>query len=80
MTIENIRYNQFSRNQLLVSLLSMMRSEENDRAYIESRGEGVGLILDKGREWSGREPRYRLHDDVLSLTIWARPSPHASTS
>lgn len=77
ITLESMRYRQFTRNQLLVSLLSKMESPREDTVikghYIEERGEGVARILDESLEWSGRSPEYALHDQELALTIWARP-------
>ncbi len=78
LTLESMRYRQFTRNQLLVSFLSKMKSPREDTLikghYIEERGEGVARILDESLEWSGRSPEYALHDQEVALTIWARPS------
>ncbi len=72
-----MRYRQFTRNQLLVSFLSKMKSPREDTVikghYIEERGQGVARILDASLEWSGRSPEYALHDQEVALTIWARP-------
>ncbi len=76
IVLEALRYRQFTRNQLLVSLLSRMFSRRTNTRFIESRGEGVGRILDESREHSGKEPVYELHGTELYLTIWAAPSPH----
>ncbi len=77
LTLESMRYRQFTRNQLLVSFLSKMTSPRDDTVikghYIEERGEGVARILDESLDWSGRSPEYALHDQELALTIWARP-------
>lgn len=77
VTLETMRYRQFTRNQLFVSLLSRLRSPDTGRFYLEERGEGVARILEEGLEHSGREPAYALHGPELHLTIWAKPSPHA---
>jgi predicted HTH transcriptional regulator len=77
ITLESMRYRQFTRNQLLISFLSKMKSPRDDNVikghYIEERGEGVARILDESLEWSGRSPEYALHDQEVALTIWARP-------
>lgn len=76
ITLETLPYRQFTRNQLLVSFLSRLRSQKTGRFYIEARGEGVRKILNESFRHSGRKPNYRLLDQELMLTIWARPSPH----
>ena len=77
LTLESMRYRQFTRNQLLISFLSKMESPRDDTVikghYIEERGEGVARILDESLEWSGRSPEYALHGQEVALTIWARP-------
>ncbi len=78
LTLETLPYRVFTRNQLLVSFLSRMRSAHNGSYYLESRGEGVRRILEQSEKHSGRRPEYRLLGDELLLTIWAQPSPHAS--
>ncbi len=80
ITLESLRYRQFTRNQLLVSLLSRMFSRRTNARFIESRGEGVGRILDECSEHSGKLPVYELHGTELYLTIWAAPSPHREAS
>jgi len=76
ITLENMPYSQFTRNQLLVSFLSKMQSNLTGRAFIESRGEGVRKILSESKAHSGRDPFYQLIGEELMLTIWAKPSPH----
>ncbi len=76
VTLESLRYDQFTRNQLLFKFLSKMRSRRGGTRFIEARGEGVGRILDEGLRHSERLPLYELHGMELYLTIWARPSPH----
>lgn len=78
ITLETLPYRVFTRNQLLVSFLSRMRSARTGSYYLESRGEGVRRILEESEKHSGRRPEYRLLGDELLLTIWAQPSPHAS--
>lgn len=81
LTIETMPFRVFTRNQLLVSFLSRMKSRRTGRAFLESRGEGVRRILDASEAHSGRRPVYELFGEELRLTIWAKPSPHdAATS
>lgn len=65
-------YRTFSRNQRVVRFLSKLRHKSTGRMYIESRGEGVRTILQRGEAHSGRRPEYGLLDNELRLTIWAR--------
>ncbi len=76
LTLENMAFRVFTRNQLLVSFLSRMRSRRTGRAFLESRGEGVRRILDDSERYAGRRPEYRLLGEELLLTIWAKRSPH----
>lgn len=76
LTIETMPFRVFTRNQLLVSFLSRMKSRRTGRAFLESRGEGVRRILDASEAHSGRRPAYELFGEELRLTIWAKPSPH----
>ncbi|VVM08322.1 ATP-binding protein [Methylacidimicrobium tartarophylax] len=76
LTIETMPFRVFTRNQLLVSFLSRMKSRRTGRAFLESRGEGVRRILDASETHSGRRPIYELFGEELRLTIWAKPSPH----
>jgi predicted HTH transcriptional regulator len=75
ITLENMADRQFTRNQLLVSFLSRQTSPHTGRYYIEARGEGVRLIIDRSEAISGKQPQYRLLGDELLLTIWAAPPP-----
>jgi ATP-dependent DNA helicase RecG len=76
LTVETMPYRVFTRNQLLVSFLSRMKSRRTGQAFLESRGEGVRRILDGSEAHSGRRPVYELFGQELRLTIWAKPSPH----
>jgi predicted HTH transcriptional regulator len=76
LTLETLPYRVFTRNQLLVSFLSRMKSRRTGRAFLESRGEGVRRILEEGERHAGRRPVYELFGEELRLTIWAKPSPH----
>ena len=70
LTLADMPYRTFTRNQLLVSFLSRQRSKRTGRVFLESRGEGVRKILRKGEAHSGRTPEYRLFGDELRLTLW----------
>ena len=76
ITLDTMPYRVFTRNQLLVSFLSRMKSRRTGHAFLESRGEGVRKILEASEAHSGRRPEYALFGDELRLTIWAKPSPH----
>ncbi len=80
LTIDTMPYRVFTRNQLLVTFLSKMKSRRTGRAFLESRGEGVRRILEASEAHSGRRPVYELFGDELRLTIWAKPSPHAENN
>jgi ATP-dependent DNA helicase RecG len=76
LTLESMPFRVFTRNQLLVSFLSKMRSAATGLAFLESRGEGVRRILEEGERHSGRRPEYRLLDgQELLLTLWAAEPP-----
>ncbi|MCY4532386.1 MAG: putative DNA binding domain-containing protein [Gammaproteobacteria bacterium] len=72
ITLEDMPYRTFTRNQLLVSFLSRLRSKRTGQVFLESRGEGVRKILEDGEAYSGRRPRYELFGDELRLTLWAK--------
>ena len=79
LTIETMPYRVFTRNQLLVTFLSRMKSRRTGRAFLESRGEAVRRILEVSGAHSGRRPDYQLFGEELRLTIWAKPSPHEAS-
>ena len=72
LTLDDMPYRTFTRNQLLVSFLSRVRSKRIGQVFLESRGEGVRKILEDGEAHSGRRPVYELFGDELRLTLWAR--------
>ncbi len=72
ITLEDMPYRTFTRNQLLVNFLSRLRSKRTGHVFLESRGEGVRKILEDGEAYSGRRPRYELFGDELRLTLWAK--------
>ena len=75
ITLDDMPYRTFTRNQLLVSFLSRLRSKRTGQVFLESRGEGVRKILEDGEAHSGRRPLYELFGDELRLTLWARACP-----
>ena len=75
ITLDDMPYRTFARNQLLVSFLSRIRSRRTGQVFLESRGEGVRKILRDGESHSGRRPEYALFGDELRLTLWAKGAP-----
>lgn len=83
MTVESLSMRQSARNEVLTSLLarcpvpSDVKGLQTDRtAFMDKRGEGVGIILDRSEALSGRRPEYRVIDDSeVCLTIWAATAP-----
>ena len=79
MTIDNLPFRQFCRNDAIMSLLAKCPAPSNvpwlemgRRTLMEKRGEGVPIILDNSERLSGKTPEYRLIDDAeLLLTIHA---------
>ena len=75
-TPDSMDLRQYSRNELIVSLLArcpVWEGETLGRTHImDRRGDGVPVILNESRKLSGRLPEYRLIDDSeLQLVIWA---------
>ena len=68
-------YRTFTRNQLLASFLSRLRSKRTGQVFLESCGEGVLQILQDGEAYSGRRPEYDLFGDELRLPLWAKRVP-----
>ncbi|MCP5109086.1 MAG: transcriptional regulator [bacterium] len=84
LTIESLPLRQATRNELITSLLAKCPVEEENiefmrQFFMDKRGEGVPIILDKSKKLSGKSPVYRLIDDTeLLLTIFpADPSSYA---
>lgn len=79
VSVDNIAHRQFTRNELVTSLLSetpvAKASGDVGRSfYMEKRGEGVRIIMDQSMAHSGKKPVYRLLDDSeLLLTIFSAP-------
>lgn len=76
LTPDSMELRQYSRNELIVSLLTRCRvPDQSDGArshMMERRGDGVPIILNESRELSGRTPDYAVIDEAeLRLVIWA---------
>lgn len=83
--LDEIQHRQFARNELICSLLSKLKVRdvfpgriaevllESGRTNIlDRRGEGVPIIIEKGRRNDNKEIEYRLFgDSELLLTIYA---------
>ena len=82
LTVENLRYSQATRNELLARLLSEITLDDDlgrqvvRRHFLERRGEGVGIILNESETLSGKTPVYEVFDEELRLTIFAAKPPH----
>ncbi len=80
LTVDDLRYNQATRNELLARLLSEttlnddMDAQVVRRHFLERRGEGVGIILNESEKLSGKIPVYELFGEELRLTIFAAKS------
>ena len=80
VTVDNLRYSQSTRNELLARLLSEITLDDDigkqvvRRHFLERRGEGVGIILNESEKLSGKVPIYELFDEELRLTIFAAKS------
>ncbi len=80
VTVDNLRYSQATRNELLARLLSEITLDDDmsrqvvRRHFLERRGEGVGIILNESEELSGKAPIYEVFDEELRLTIFASRS------
>ena len=81
VTVDNLRYSQATRNELLARLLSEITLDDDmsrrvrRRHFLERRGEGVGIILNESETLSGKTPVYELFDEELCLTIFAAKPP-----
>ena len=80
LTVDDLPYNQATRNELLARLLSETTLDDNmgrqvaRRHFLERRGEGVGIILNESQALSGKTPLYELFGEELRLTIFAAKS------
>ena len=85
LTPDSMHLRQYSRNELIVSLLARCGVPSNatlDRTHMmERRGDGVPIILEESFELSGTYPEYTLIDDSeLRLVIWASESDESGFS
>ncbi|MGR3914339.1 MAG: putative DNA binding domain-containing protein [Gammaproteobacteria bacterium] len=77
LTVDNLRFNQVTRNEMLARLLSELNLENDVHTrvgkgrFLERRGEGIEIILRESSALSGKEPVYTLRDEELCLTIFA---------
>ena len=80
LTVDDLPYNQATRNELLARLLSELTLDDDigaqviRRHFLERRGEGVGIILNESEQLSGKTPAYELFGEELRLTIFAAKS------
>ena len=81
VTVDNLRYSQATRNELLARLLSEIRLDDDmerqvkRKHFLERRGEGVGIILNESETLSRKMPVYEVFDEELRLTIFAAKPP-----
>ena len=76
LTPDSMELRQYSRNELVVSLLTRCQVPDKSNGarshMMERRGDGVPIILNESRELSGRTPEYTVIDESeLRLVIWA---------
>ncbi|PIE22548.1 MAG: transcriptional regulator [Planctomycetota bacterium] len=76
LTPESMELRQYSRNELIVSLLARCPVGEEGNIgrsrLMDRRGDGVPIILQESLDLSGRRPEYIVIDDSeLRLIIWA---------
>ena len=75
MTIDSMPLRQFSRNELITSLLSRCNIPKESNysgrsTMMDKRGEGIPIIFSESLKLSRKKPVYRLIDDELLLTIY----------
>lgn len=79
MSVESLALRQAARNEVLTSMLArtpipddVTRQESERTSFMDKRGEGVAIILDRSEKLSGRRPLYQVVDDAeVQLTIYA---------
>lgn len=79
LTTDSMHIRQYSRNELVVSLLARCPMPTDDSLgrsrIMDRRGDGVPIILGDSRELSGRMPEYTMIDDSeLRLVVWGAGS------
>ena len=76
LTTDSMHLRQYSRNELIVSLLARCRMPVDGSfgrsRIMDRRGDGVPIILGESDDLSGRMPEYTMIDDSeLRLVVWA---------
>ena len=78
MTVDSMAFRQSARNEAIASLLAACPVPDEPwlttarRTFMDRRGEGVPLVLERSEAISGRRPEYRVLDDAeMELTIFA---------
>lgn len=75
VTENSLDVRQFTRNELISRFLGKSSPQNSwikvQKKYMETRGDGVPLILKESFKLSGKMPEYKLIQDELHLTIWS---------
>ena len=85
LTVDNMALHQSTRNEAIASVLRYMPVGElpgaqERRYFMETRGDGVTIIMEETRKATGREPLFELDGEMLRLTIpSAELEPTAAT-
>ena len=85
LTVDNMALHQSTRNEAIASVLRYMPVGElpgaqERRYFMETRGDGVTIIMEETRKATGREPLFELDGETLRLTIpSAELEPTAAT-
>ena len=75
LTVDNMAMHQATRNEAIASVLRYvpvgeLPGAQERRYFMETRGDGVTIIVEETRQATGREPLYELTDgETLRLTI-----------
>ena len=85
LTPDSMHLRQYSRNELIVSLLTRCTGPSigtlDPMHMMERRGDGVPIILEESFELSGTYPEYTLIDDSeLRLVIWSAESDESGSN
>jgi len=83
LTADSLDLRQYSRNELIVSLLARLEIDEAHELrrsrFMDRRGDGVPIILKESHALSGKRPQYELIDhSELRLTISAAEPQRAA--
>jgi len=85
LTVDNMALHQSTRNEAVASVLRYMPVRElpgaqERRYFMETRGDGVTIIIEETRRATGRDPQFELDGETLRLTIpSAELEPTAAT-